>query len=200
MLRILTLPLKRYSEEFPQLYLKTDIGKSCRKIMVSDIFWHILLTISFRIGIVGIGFAADKFRAKLDASANPIDLSTNVVKIDASADAAKVNAFIAVPWTNDEVRQFRINSDALGMLNLPPSEANMMTYSSAKANDLTNLGLAAKRNEYDSAATAKSPATIGINAIPDSLKANIVRSFPSNAIVNAMTLSSSLLGGFFVIA
>ena len=143
MLRILTLPRKRYSEKFPQLYLKTDIRKSCHKIIVSDIFWHILLTISLEIDAVGIEFAADRFRAKMDASAKTIDMSTNVVKDGAPAAAAILDASIAVPRTSDEVRRLRANSDVLGMSNLPPSEADMMTYSSVRANDLTDLGLAA---------------------------------------------------------
>ena len=39
---------------------------------------------------------------------------------------------IAVPRTSDEVRRLRADADVLGMSNLPPSEAVMMIYSSAK--------------------------------------------------------------------
>ena len=100
-------------------------------------------------------------------------MSTNVVKDGAPAAAAIMDASIAVPRTSDEVRRLRANSDVLGMSNLPPSEADIMTYSSVRANDLTDLGLAAnasngamKGNKDDVVAAVKSPATINAVAIP----------------------------------
>ncbi len=143
------------------MYLKTDIRKSCHKIIVSDIFWHILLTISLEIDPVGIEFAADRFHAKMDATAKTIDISTNVVKDGAPAAAAIMDASIAVPQISNVLRQLGASSDVLGMSNFPPLEADMMTYWSVRANDLTNLGLAAndpngsmKGNEDEVAAAA----------------------------------------------
>ncbi len=109
----------------------------------------------------------------MDASAKTIDMSTNIVKDGAPAAAAILDTSIAVPQTSDEVRRLRANSDVLGMSNLPPSEADMMTYLSVRANDLTNLGLTAnapngamKGNEDEVAAAAKSPVTVDTVAIP----------------------------------
>ena len=44
---------------------------------------------------------------------------------------AAMDVAIAVPWMSDEVRRSPADTDVLGMSNLPPSEAVMMTYLSA---------------------------------------------------------------------
>ncbi len=58
-------------------------------------------------------------------------MNTNVYKNGAPDAAAIMDTSITTLQTSDEVRRLHAISDVLGMSNLPPSEADMMEYSSS---------------------------------------------------------------------
>ncbi len=82
-----------------------EIRKSCNKSKVRKILWHILLTILFKIDARGIEFAANRSRAKMDASVKMIDRNIAAIKDGATAASAIVGS--------DDVADLEFAVDAL---------------------------------------------------------------------------------------